>query len=538
MAAERSQSLSEQLGITPGDLEARKAWNGFTDEHVSILNELRDIANENANEISRKFYDHSFSFPAFVQKVQEAGSSRAALEPAQAQYFKDLFNGSYDVAYAERRLHVGAIHHKLAISPRYYLGSYIQFYDHFFPILLDKYKKKPERLVQAISAFLKIVNFDQQLMIESYTLGFVNEMKGQVGKVRIQADEARKNTDAILASMNQVTEAMAQLASGAMEQAASTQSASTNVQTLSEAISTVSVAAASQAEQADQMNAQVENLKSAISQIDESVMAGIESAKTAAGTSRAGVEVVKETVDGMDRIRQRVEDGTTLISELGAKSDEIGKIISVIEDVADQTNLLALNAAIEAARAGEQGRGFAVVADEVRKLAERVAGATKEIADLIGVVQDGVKESVTAMNAGTEEVAEGIELVTKAGDSLSEILESVQSTNDQVNEIGEASRAMNEATENVVSLVEGVASASAETAASSQEMNAINVEVTRTVEQIAAVAEQTSASVEEVTASVDETKTQADAIAASNDELSESLNELDGALERLAQVSA
>lgn len=303
-------------------------------------------------------------------------------------------------------------------------------------------------------------------------------------------------------------------------------------------ISNVSNAASEQAEQAKLMNAQVDNLKSAISQIDESVRVGIETAETAANTSRAGVLVVKERVDGMDRLRQRVEDGASLISELGAKSDEIGKIISVIEDVAVQTNLLALNAAIEAARAGEQGRGFAVVADEVCKLAERVAGDTKEIAELIGIVQDGVKESVTAMNKGTEEVAEGTELVTKAGDFLNEILNSVQSTNDQVNEIGAASRTMNEATENVVSLVEGVASASLQTAASSQEMNVLNAEVTRTVARIVAVAEPTSASVKQVTASVDETKTQVDAIAASNDELSNNLDDLDGALERLAQVSA
>ncbi|MCH7593906.1 MAG: hypothetical protein IIB27_05305, partial [Chloroflexi bacterium] len=480
MAAERSQSLLDQLGITPSDLEGRKAWNVFTREHVEILIELRELAFEHADEISNKFYDHSFSFPAFAKKVQESGSSRAPLVAAQAQYFKDLFSGTYDIAYAERRLHIGAIHHKLAISPRYYLGSYIQFYDLFFPILAKKYKRKPGRLALAISAFLKIVNFDQQLMIEGYTMGFVNEMKGQVEKVRTQASEARKNTDAILTSMVQVSQAMSQLASGSAEQAESTQSAAANVQSLSEVISNVSNAASEQAEQAKLMNAQVDNLKSAISQIDESVRVGIETAETAANTSRAGVLVVKETVDGMDRIRQRVEDGTSLISELGAKSDEIGKIISVIEDVADQTNLLALNAAIEAARAGEQGRGFAVVADEVRKLAERVAGATKEIAELIGVVQDGVKESVTAMNKGTEEVAEGTELVTKAGDSLNEILNSVQSTNDQVNEIGAASRTMNEATENVVSLVEGVASASLQTAASSQEMNVLNAEVTRT----------------------------------------------------------
>ncbi len=535
MTTERKPTMTEQLGINPSDLDARKAWNVFSGENVEVLEDLRDLATENAEEIARKFYDHSFSFPAFTAKVQEAGSNRQNLEVAQAQYFKDLFSGAYDMTYAERRLAVGSVHHRLGISPRYYIGSYIQFYEHLFPLLVEKYRKKPEQLVAAISAFLKITNFDQQLMLEAYTLGFVNEMTDQVDEVRAQATTMERNTEAILKSMEQVSEAMSQLATGATEQANNSQEAAGNVQQLGEAISTVSQASENQAKAADSMTSMIEDLKTAITQINTSVESGIQTAETASTTSEKGADVVSQTVEGMDRISASVRDGSDLIGELGAKSDEIGKIIGVIEEVADQTNLLALNAAIEAARAGEQGRGFAVVADEVRKLAERVAGATKEIAELIAVVQDGVKASVTAMDKGTEEVSTGNELVSQAGNALKEILSSVESTNAEVTEIGKASSAMDRVMAQVVELVESVATGSQEAAASSEEMTALNAQVTKMVEQVAAVAEQTSASTEQVSASIETTQ---QALIENNQALSGKLDGLEGTLARLSQVAA
>ena len=151
--------------------------------------------------------------------------------------------------------------------------------------------------------------------------------------------------------------------------------------------------------------------------------------------------MVKQTVDGMGRIRGAVEIASTQISDLGTQSDEIGKIVAVIDDIAAQTNLLALNAAIEAARAGEQGRGFAVVADEVRGLAERVTDATKEIANLIDNVLKGVAESVKATDEGTKEVSDGVQLAEEAGTSLTSILSSVETVAEQIEQISAALRA-------------------------------------------------------------------------------------------------
>ncbi|MBK7091914.1 MAG: hypothetical protein IPH59_09365 [bacterium] len=125
----------------------------------------------------------------------------------------------------------------------------------------------------------------------------------------------------------------------------------------------------------------------------------------------------------MNKIASVVQDSAATIQALAKSSDQIGEIISVIDDIADQTNLLALNAAIEAARAGEQGRGFAVVADEVRKLAERTTKATKEITDMIKGIQSDTKGAVVSMEQGIHEVEGGRQLADKAGESLNAILD-------------------------------------------------------------------------------------------------------------------
>lgn len=163
-----------------------------------------------------------------------------------------------------------------------------------------------------------------------------------------------------------------------------------------------------------------------------------ESSKRANDSAAAGSTVIEATVAGMARIAQRVKGTARSVESLGSRSDQIGAIVGTIEDIADQTNLLALNAAIEAARAGEQGRGFAVVADEVRALAERTTRATKEIGDMIKAIQQETKGAVAAMEEGVKEVALGSEEAARSGSALQEILEQIGSVTVQVNQIATA----------------------------------------------------------------------------------------------------
>ncbi|MCC6466350.1 MAG: hypothetical protein IT463_13505 [Planctomycetes bacterium] len=162
--------------------------------------------------------------------------------------------------------------------------------------------------------------------------------------------------------------------------------------------------------------------------------------------ARQGADVVQRAVDNMQRIAESVRGSATRIEELGRRSAEIGKVIGVITDVADQTNLLALNAAIEAARAGEHGRGFAVVADEVRKLAERTAQATGEIGQAIQAIQRETEQAVHAMRAGSEEVGAGVGLAGTAGRTLNDVVDSYRMMRALVEEIQQVTHRQRERT--------------------------------------------------------------------------------------------
>jgi methyl-accepting chemotaxis protein len=162
------------------------------------------------------------------------------------------------------------------------------------------------------------------------------------------------------------------------------------------------------------------------------------SSQEANNAALTGAAVIQATVEGMDRIAHRVRGTATSVENLGSRSEQIGAIVGTIEDIADQTNLLALNAAIEAARAGEQGRGFAVVADEVRALAERTTKATREIGDMIKAIQGETKIAVNAMEEGVREVARGTEEAARSGEALQAILTQINSVTMQVSQIATA----------------------------------------------------------------------------------------------------
>ena len=172
--------------------------------------------------------------------------------------------------------------------------------------------------------------------------------------------------------------------------------------------------------------------------ISQNCQMAAESSVTAMAAAKSGSTVVGQTVLVMGKIADRVQLTAKTIEGLGIRSDQIGAIIGTIEDIADQTNLLALNAAIEAARAGEQGRGFAVVADEVRALAERTTRATREIGEMIKSIQAETRSAVSEMEAGVREVQQGTGEASRSGDAIRRILELIESVNMQVNQIATA----------------------------------------------------------------------------------------------------
>ncbi|HXI10416.1 MAG TPA: methyl-accepting chemotaxis protein, partial [Thermodesulfobacteriota bacterium] len=184
-------------------------------------------------------------------------------------------------------------------------------------------------------------------------------------------------------------------------------------------------------------------------------------------------------ITAMKEVAESTAVTARTIKELGKSSEEIGTIVSVINDIADQTNLLALNAAIEAARAGEQGRGFAVVADEVRKLAERTTKATKEISGMIKTIQNETGKAVGAMDAGTDKVENGVKLANEAGDALKQIFTGVEDVTDKISHIATSAEQQSSTTDEITRNMDSIADVSKSNVASIGEVSNATDEMAR-----------------------------------------------------------
>lgn len=333
------------------------------------------------------------------------------------------------------------------------------------------------------------------------------------------AEQAGDATEGIAATSQQV-------AKGAQEQAQSVQKSNDMIAQLAAGLENINKGSVEQTESVSKAKAIVTEVAAATQSVADNAAAGTEGAKAADEAAENGLKVVQETVEGMNRISEAVESVSTQVTGLGEQSAEIGKIVAVIDDIAAQTNLLALNAAIEAARAGEQGRGFAVVADEVRQLAERVTQATTEIAGLIEGVQSSVDQSVKATAAGSELVEQGSELANQAGTALQQIIESVSEVTTQIAAIAESSTEVRRSSDEMVATVDAVESVASRNVEDAEAMGKNADEVRESMDGIAALTEESSAASEEASASTEELSAQVEEVVASAATLSDLANGL------------
>lgn len=305
----------------------------------------------------------------------------------------------------------------------------------------DKIQKQIKELLRTVNGAAN-GDFTVSANVTADTLGaladsfnlMISDLSGLIKDVKKAAEETVSSTAGILKN----TEAMAK---GAVDQASQTENISNLAKEMAELITDTNTSAQRAAE----------------------------AAQSAKEIAERGSDIVKQSTEGMQRIRDSVRKASKQVKLLGDNSLKIGEITDFISDIANRTNMLALNASIEAARAGEAGRGFTVVADEIRKLAERVSKSAEEISDLIDDIQTGTAEAIKVMDSGTQEVQEGTKLVDGAGGALKEILNSVEISTNSAIEISDTMKNQAKFSQDIAASLEHISGIAKETAAGAQQ---------------------------------------------------------------------
>jgi len=266
------------------------------------------------------------------------------------------------------------------------------------------------------------------------------------GDLTVRATVTEDITGAIADSINFAVEALRSLVTTINETALQVASAAQETQATAMHLAE---AAEQQAQQITSASAAINEIAVSIDQVSKNSAESADVAQRSVQIAGKGAAIVRQTIQGMDNIRDQIQETSKRIKRLGESSQEIGSIVELINDIAEQTNILALNAAIQAASAGDAGRGFAVVADEVQRLAERASNATKRIETLVQTIQSDTNEAVTSMEQTTAEVVAGARLAEDAGLALGEIEKVSNDLADLIQNISEASRQQSAAATNI-----------------------------------------------------------------------------------------
>lgn len=275
------------------------------------------------------------------------------------------------------------------------------------------------------------------------------------------------------------------LASSSEQLAASSQEASSASMNISNTVTELAQGTTSQAQVTDDANIIVNTMWNEINKASENTKEVSNTSIKVLETANEGLIVSEDAVKKIQEVRNASVETSNVIKLLGQESEKIGEIVVTIQGIASQTNLLALNAAIEAARAGEHGKGFAVVADEVRKLAEESSEAAQQIVNLVKNIQNDTDKAVTVIDESSQEVEEGVLIVNKTGEAFKTIAFEVDKVVKQIKQVSQTSESIANNSEEVVKSISNIASIAEETAASSEEISATTEEQTASIQQIA-----------------------------------------------------
>jgi len=424
-------------------LEAVKRMGLLANDLANGVFSERIVGIKNKDELGKALWnmnDVADQFEALIKEIATATEFAS-----QKKYFrKPMANGLRGMLNTT----VNTVEESLAHQERNDVLEDLQDY-------LDRNTRK------ILDAMQKVANGDLTVHVEPEkeddVIGnIINAFNNMINTQKILISKITDAIQATVSASNQISASAEEMAAGAQEQSSQT----------------TEVASA------------VEEMTSTIMETSNNTNTAAKEANNSKEIAETGGKVFGELDSSMESLATIVVESTQIVDELGKSSEKIGEIILTINDIADQTNLLALNAAIEAARAGEQGRGFAVVADEVRKLAERTTKATKEIEEMIITIQKNTSKAVDSMYTGTDEVSTGKEKVKQANESMTQIIESSNNVLDVVNQTAKASEEQNVVAEEISKNIVGINQVAQETAMGVEQIAIASEDLARLTENL------------------------------------------------------
>ncbi len=463
---------------------------------VQVQQFLTDVSATHDTEVLKEAEDSAQAFRQNIAKFREMYSAKNDQESLRKlEALESSFNNYYETgktmanAYVNQGIEAGNIlmedFDKTSIAITSMVEEFVKQQTDEASAMTDNVQKSIGQIMMVLLV-ISLITIVSGLLIAWYlTSSVVRPLIRAVdvsnsianGDLTVKIDSDRTDeTGQLLNSMNNMAANLKKLIADIKETSSNMASASEQLSASSEEMSK---GVTSQSDRSTQIASAAHEMSQTVVEIARNASSIASSASGTANIAKEGEHIVDKSVSEVKDIAATVSESSKVMVSLGERSRQIGDIIRVISEIADQTNLLALNAAIEAARAGEQGKGFAVVADEVRKLAERTAKATSEIGSMIGAIQEEVQKSVTSMDEVSKMVGTGVEFSTQTGEALHKIVSSVSELQMMVQQIASATEEMSATSEQISGDIMAVANVSKETSTGSEQIAGASSEVAR-----------------------------------------------------------